>query len=122
MYDYLPNFSKTSLFEIARQLDPSSHAIPNPKSMYIRLLSETGLIGMALFLALQFSMLADMRSLLRSGAKRVFGLAGIFTWIAILLYNATQDSLATPNLWINLGILIGLARQWIPAEAVKEIA
>ena len=122
MYNYLPDFSKTSLFEIARQLDPSSHAIPNPKSMYIRVLAETGLLGMALFLAFQFSMLGDMRVLFRAGAKRFFGLAGLFTWIAVFLYNSTQDSFATPNLWINLGILIGLASAYNVAEAVKEIA
>lgn len=122
MYDYLPDFSKTSLFEIARQLDPSSRAIPNPKSMYVRVLAETGLLGMILFVAFLFSMLADMRLLMRSGAKRFFGLAGIFAWTAVFLYNFTQDSYATPNLWINFGILIGLARAYIVAEAVKEIA
>ena len=122
MYDYLPDFSKTSLFEIARQLEPSSRAIPNPKSMYVRVLAETGLIGMVLFLAFQFSMLADMRLLMRSGAKRFFGLAGTFAWTAVILYNFTQDSFATPNLWINLVILIGLASAYNVAEAVKEIA
>lgn len=122
MYDYLPDFSKTSLFEIARQLDLSSRAIPNPKSMYVRVLAETGLLGMIYFVAFLLSMLADMRLLMRSGAKRFFGLAGIFAWTAVFLYNATQDSFATPNLWINLGILIGLARAYIVAEAVKEIA
>lgn len=124
MYDYLPDFSKTSLFEIARQLDPSSNAIPNPKSMYVRLVAETGVLGMALFLAFMLSMLGDMRALMRSSLPRIFGLAGLFTWIAVFLYNSTQDSLATPNLWINLGILIGLARAFAkrPAEAVKEIA
>jgi hypothetical protein len=122
MYDYLPDFSKTTLFEIARQLDPASHAIPNPKSMYIRVLAETGLLGMAFFLAFLFSALGDMRALFRSGAKRFFGLAGLFTWIAVFLYNLTQDSFATPNLWINLGILIGLASAYNVAEAVKEIA
>jgi O-antigen ligase len=122
IYDYLPDFSKTSLFEIARQLDPSSRAIPNPKSMYVRVLAETGVLGAALFLAFLFSMLGDIRVLLHSGAKRIFGLAGLFTWIAIFLYNSTQDSLAAPNLWINLGILIGLARAYTIAEAAKEIA
>lgn len=119
MYDNLPNFSKTTLFEIARQLAPNSRSIPNPKSMPIRVLAETGLIGLALFLAFYFSALGDVRSILRSNAARFFGLAGIFTWIAVFLYNMTQDSLATPNLWINLGILIGLART-VAAETVKE--
>jgi O-antigen ligase len=121
MYDNMPDFSKTTLFEIARQLSPDSRAIPNPKSMFVRVLVETGLIGLALFLAFQFSMLADMRALFRSGASRFFGIAGLFTWISVFLYNITQDSLATPNLWINLGILIGLARTFInSAGTVKE--
>ena len=121
MYDNLPDFSKTTLFEIARQLAPNSRSIPNPKSMPIRILAETGLLGLALFLAFQLSMLADMRALFRSQAARFCGLAGLFTWIAVFLYNMTQDSLATPNLWINLGILIGLARAFAnPAAAVKE--
>jgi O-antigen ligase len=119
MYNNLPDFSKTTLFEIARQLAPNSRSIPNPKSMPIRVLAETGLIGLALFLAFYFSTLGDMRALFRSNAAHFFGLAGIFTWIAVFLYNMTQDSLATPNLWINLGILIGLART-LPAETVKE--
>jgi hypothetical protein len=124
MYESLPDFSKTTLFEVARQLDPRSHLIPNPKNMYVRLLAETGLIGLMLFLAFQFSMLADMRALLCSGANRFFGIAGLFTWIAIFLYNSTQDSLAVPNLWINLGILIGLTRTFAkhPTQAVKEIS
>jgi O-antigen ligase len=121
MYNNLPDFSKTTLFEIARQLAPNSRAIPNPKSMFVRVLAETGLIGLALFLAFQFSTLADMRALLRSNASRFFGLAGLFTWMTVFLYNVTQDSLATPNLWINLGILIGLARAYLPpASAPKE--
>jgi len=39
---------------------------------------------------------------------RYLGVAGLFSWLAILMYNATQDSFATPNIWINLGILAGL--------------
>jgi O-antigen ligase len=122
MYNNLPDFSKTTLFEIARQLAPNSRSIPNPKSMPIRVLAETGMIGLALFLAFYFSALGDMRALFRSNAARFFGLAGIFTWIAVFLYNMTQDSLATPNLWINLGILIGFASaaSAVSAETVKE--
>jgi hypothetical protein len=121
IYDNLPDFSKTTLFEIARQLSPDSRSIPNPKSMFVRVLAETGLIGLALFLAYQFSMLADMRALLKTGASRFFGIAGLFTWITVFFYNITQDSLATPNLWINLGILIGLAQAYsISTGTVKE--
>ncbi len=109
MYNHLPDFAKTTVFDIARQLAPDSQAVPNPKSMPARLLAETGLIGTALFLAFSLSLAGEVRRLLRSPGGRFFGLVGIFTWIAVLLYNMTQDSFATPNLWINLGILLGLA-------------
>jgi len=41
---------------------------------------------------------------------RFLGIAGLCSWIAIAFYNFTQDSFATPNLWVNLGILVGMTR------------
>jgi O-antigen ligase len=78
--------------------------------MYVRLLAETGLIGFILFVAFLFSVLGDALRFLQSNTSlaRYLGIAGLFSWIAILLYNATQDSFATPNIWINLGILTGM--------------
>jgi hypothetical protein len=40
---------------------------------------------------------------------RYLGIAAVFTWLALIFYNMTQDSLAIPNLWINLGVLVGLS-------------
>lgn len=122
IYDNLPDWSRTTLFDVARQLDPNSRQYPNPKSMYVRLFAETGLIGFVLFLAFQFSLLADVRRILRLGSARFLGVAAMFTWIALLLYNATQDSFATPNLWINLGIMLGLARALISEEGGRELS
>jgi hypothetical protein len=39
---------------------------------------------------------------------RFLGVAGLFSWFAILLSNFTQDSFAIPNIWINLGVLVGM--------------
>jgi hypothetical protein len=39
---------------------------------------------------------------------RYLGIAGLFSWLALAMYNVTQDSFATPNLWINFGILAGM--------------
>lgn len=110
MYDHLPDWSLTVVPEIARQLSPENKLYPNPKNMYARLLAETGLIGFILFLAFMFSLLADSLSALqtRNSFTRYLGIAGLFSWIAIAMYNITQDSFATPNLWINLGILAGV--------------
>jgi hypothetical protein len=35
-------------------------------------------------------------------------MAGFFAWLAIALYNVTQDSLAAPNIWLIPGMLAGL--------------
>lgn len=110
MYDHLPDWSLTVVPEIARQLNPESRLYPNPKNMYARLLAETGLIGFILFVAFQFSLLGDTLIALRNSSPlaRYLGIAGLFSWIAIAIYNVTQDSFTTPNLWINLGILAGI--------------
>jgi O-antigen ligase len=97
--------------EIARQLSPENTLYPNPKSLYVRLLAETGLIGFMAFFAFQLGLLGDSFAVLKQGTSmgRYLGTAAIFTWLALLIYNMTQDSLATPNLWLNLGILTGMA-------------
>jgi O-antigen ligase len=117
IYDNLPDWSLTFVPEIARQLAPNSRLYPNPKNMYARLLAETGLIGFALFFMYLFSVLGDALLALRGSAvlSRYLGIAALFSWFAILLYNATQDSFTTPNLWINFGILAG-----IMAGSVKD--
>jgi hypothetical protein len=110
IYDNLPDWSLTLVPEIARQLSPDNRLYPNPKNMYARLLAETGLIGFFLFLAFQFHILGDVLSVLqkRESLIRFLGVAGLFSWFAILIYNATQDSLAIPNIWVNFGVLVGM--------------
>ncbi len=110
IYSGLPDWALTTVPEIARQLSPSNVLYPNPKNIYVRLLAETGLLGFVLFMAFQFSLLGDSLVALRRGSLtwRFLGVAAIFTWFGLLVYNITQDSLAIPNLWVNLGILTGM--------------
>jgi len=111
MYNNLPDWALTTVPEIARQLDPSNHLYPNPKNMYVRMLAEGGLLSFALFLAFLAGLLGDALSFLRKpGLLRFLGIAGLCSWLAIALYNITQDSFATPNIWVNLGILVGMSR------------
>jgi O-antigen ligase len=111
IYGNLPDWVMTTVPEIARQLSPDSSLYPNPKNLYVRLLSETGLIGFFLFVAFQFSMLGDALAALnkKNVAWQYLGIASVFTWLALIFYNMTQDSFAIPDLWINLGILVGLS-------------
>lgn len=111
LYQNLPDWSLTTVPEIAKQLNPSSRLYPNPKNLYARLLAETGLFGFFLYLAFQFNLLGEALSLYRSreGWERFAAVAGIFAWLAIALYNFTQDSLTAPNIWVVPGILAGIA-------------
>jgi len=111
IYRNLPDWSLTTVPEIARQLNPENRLYPNPKNLWIRLLAETGLIGVSLFLAFLFSVLGDIATVLRGRQVwgRYLGIAGLFTWLALLFHNLTQDSFATPNLWLNFGILVGIS-------------
>jgi O-antigen ligase len=110
IYSHLPDWALTTVPEIARQLSPENRLYPNPKNMYVRLLAETGLIGLFVFMAFLFSVLGDaLRALqYRATIGRYLGTAAVFSWFAIALYNITQDSFATPNIWINFGILVGM--------------
>ena len=121
MYDHLPDWALTTVPEIARQLSPESRLYPNPKNMVARLLAETGLIGLILFAAFLFSLLGDALIALKSGSLfgRYLGMTGLFSWIAIAIYNLTQDSFATPNLWINLGILAGVTASALESEKIS---
>ena len=111
IYQNLPDWSLTTVPEIAEQLSPDSRLYPNPKNLYVRLLAEIGLIGFFLFAAFQFYILGDMLNLLNRNETwaRFAVVAGVFAWLAITFYNFTQDSLTTPNIWIVPGILVGLA-------------
>jgi O-antigen ligase len=114
IYENLPDWTLTTVPEIARQLDPGSRLYPNPKNLYVRLLAETGLVGFVLFFLFLLSCLADALDLLRRGSfYRFLGIAGFFAWVAIALYNMTQDSFATPNIWMIPGMLAGVTGSFI---------
>ncbi|HVF24837.1 MAG TPA: O-antigen ligase family protein [Anaerolineales bacterium] len=110
IYDNLPDWAMTTVPEIARQLSPENRLYPTPKNMYARLLAETGLFGFILYFAFLFSVLGDSLMGLQSRKTfvRYLGIAGLFSLIAIALYNNTQDSFATPNIWLIPGVVTGM--------------
>jgi len=111
IYRNLPDWALTTVPEIARQLSPANRLYPNPKNLYIRILAESGWLGFSLFAAFWLGWLGYALGFLRQGGwLRFLGIAGLCSWLAISFYNGTQDSFATPNLWMNLGILVGMTR------------
>lgn len=118
IYEHMPDWAMTTVPDIARQFSPENRLYPNPKNMYVRLLAETGLVGLFMFVAFLFSLLGDSLLALKYNTPvlRYLGIAGLFSWLAIGMYNATQDSFATPNIWINLGILAGMTAYALKSE------
>jgi O-antigen ligase len=110
IYDHIPDWADPLASEISGQLTTKSWVYPNPKNLYIRLLAETGLIGFTLYLLFWLSILGlVIRWLGKSaGVGRFVGIAGLFLWFVLIMFNFTQDSFIDPNQWIGIGILLGL--------------
>jgi len=118
IYQHMPNWVLAGVPEISEQLSPLSNLYPNPKNLFVRLLTETGLAGLALFLAFYLAVFAETLSLLRGPeAARWLGAAGVFALTAVMLQGVSQDSFAMPELWLNLGILVGAAGAFLRPAA-----
>ena len=81
--------------------------LPNTKSMWVRVLAETGMLGFAFFLTWLYLLWAGARRMLETGSALVktFALAGGFSLIAFLVEGFSIDSFALPYLWVSTGLL-----------------
>jgi len=118
MYANMPDWALTGIPEISRQLSTLSNLYPNPKNLYVRLLSETGLPGFTLYVSFLFTALAYVLINLRKKipVSLYLGAAGLFSVIAVALQGVSQDSFAMPEIWINLGILTGMTSFALESE------
>ncbi len=121
LYDLLPEWSRTMLPEIARYLSPLYRTFLNPKNMYVRLLAETGLLGLLTFLAFVANLWGQSLAWWTQAGRSARFLAVASAWIlvALLLRWFAQDSLATPNVWLSLGTLLALASSPSEKEASR---
>jgi hypothetical protein len=88
-------------------------ALPNIKSLWVRIPAETGLVGFGLFLG-WFYLLWQSARLARSSADpgdkdhpllNTLGWAGSFAWIAFLIEGFSIDSLALPYFWFAMALI-----------------
>jgi hypothetical protein len=100
-----------ALPEINRLMYYVNH-IPNTKSLWSRILSETGLTGLAFFLS-WLTVLWYAASYLRhhpDRSMRSMGLAGGMVLVALLLEGFSVDTFALPYWWISLGLISAASR------------
>jgi hypothetical protein len=81
--------------------------IPNTKSLWTRLISETGIVGFAFFLGWLYLIWYAARMAHRTGSAvvKTVGLAGSLGLIALVAEGFSVDSLALPYIWVITGLV-----------------
>jgi hypothetical protein len=115
LLDRLPTWSYDRVKEVSLLFSPTSIALPNPKNLWARLLSETGLAGSVPFAAFMLVLGAASVSLARrpEPLARYIGIAGCMSWAAALLAGFSLDSFALPTMWISMGIVTAGAARFL---------
>lgn len=104
-----------------RQLVFHSTALMNIKSMWSRILAETGIVGFSLFLLLLvvtgFTAVQLFHS--KNRMQRAVGFMGIGMLIAFIMEGFSVDSFALPYLWFTLG-LVAATWRWTKSDTGGE--
>jgi len=95
-----------SLVEVKKLFFHSANLL-NIKSLWFRLLAETGIIGFSIFISWLFVILISSIKMVLEKDKfiKVIGLTGILILIGFCIEGFSIDSFAMPYLWFSAGIV-----------------
>jgi O-antigen ligase len=115
----IPSFG-WKLIEV-RQLMYRAGEIPNSKNLWVRLLAENGIIGLALFLSFAAAILQSCRHLMdnSSSIAKTIGLMGLFVLMGLLVEGFSIDSFALPYYWISFGLVSSAAMMMTEGQFAK---
>lgn len=91
-----------------RTLMYHQNVLPNIKSLWVRLLAETGLVGFACFstfLAMHWHSANWLRR--GDGLPATIGLAGLLVLVGLLTEGFSVDTFGLPYYWVSLGLVAG---------------
>jgi O-antigen ligase len=95
--------------EVLRLITPSeTHTqLVTPKNLYLRLLAETGVLGIASFLVFLIAIFGCALYLLKSKVPEYhyWGTASILAGCGFIVAAFTFDSFALPNMWVVFGLI-----------------
>jgi O-antigen ligase len=102
-------------------------SLPNIKSLWVRLLSETGIIGFAFFVSWLYVLWKSGRFLSAQNNRlyQMIGMAGAFVLVGFLIESFSVDTFALPYYWITFGLVTAaceLARRSVrnPVKCVDQ--
>lgn len=107
-----------ALPEVVEVLRAGTEFFPNPKSLWMRLLAETGIIGFVVFTVwiLVMALRSVTLALRRWQLGRVIGVMGLLAMISLFTEGFSVDSFAFPYLWVTLGLVAAAA--WTARRSV----
>ncbi len=112
--EYLPNRPLAIMPEVLRLLVPDvgRNRLITAKNFYLRLLAETGLLGIATFVAFLVAIVGCVLYLWHDTRLEVryWGMAGLLGLIAFSLVCFSFDSFAIPNMWVVFGFITAATR------------
>jgi O-antigen ligase len=82
--------------------------IPNAKNLWVRLLSETGIVGFALFISWLLIHWRNANELDRESGDsllKAMGLVGKLIVLAMIIEGFSLDTFGLPYYWIGLGLI-----------------
>jgi hypothetical protein len=123
LFDSLPNWALVDPYEIARHTSPDSTLMPVVRNMFVRLLSETGIMGFWLYVIFMLSILGTVRRMFLS-RKQVMvyaSVAGLAIWLSVMIRLLTTSTLTSPTIWISLGAVVGYAHHIMDAPQQADI-
>ena len=93
--------------EIIRTIHLGRFGFPNAKSLWVRLLAETGIVGFAVFVSWLIVLAVAAARVVRNskGVLRAVGLAALFALLAQITEGFSMDTFGLPHFWIILGLL-----------------
>jgi hypothetical protein len=82
-----------------------------PKILYIRILAETGLLGMGAFIVFLIALGGCVVYLYSSNNQKhkFWGVGGLIAMISFIIAAFTFDSFAVPNMWVSFGLITAAA-------------
>lgn len=118
--EYLPEQPLATMPEILRIIspEPGRDRLITPKNLYVRILAETGLVGLAAFAAFIIAVFGCALSLWLAADSEIkyFGAAGLLGMLAFGLSALSFDSFAVPNMWVVFGLLTAAAHIYREGE------